>query len=663
MWSRLLVPLYAAVIALWVLAFLRGAAGAITVFDGPLWDGPFQHYNALRRIAAGQVGGVDFQFYHGLGVPYLHYPIYRLFGGDVYASECARFLVNLLAYVLPYPLVFYAATRRWTHALGLTAVALVLSEPLGLHHLAWPTHNTPGVRATAPYLMLALLLTGLRPGREAVLGGMLVGCAFVLGTEHGIATGLMLGVVCAGRWWVGQPGGRGVYLLAAAAVGLVTAGGLLVAVGGFRGAAAALRYAFVNIPADQFWYFGTPTLPYLGSWDEVFADQRMLLAYGAAATQVAVLLAWARQSPTGRAVGPPLVGALAYGVAAAVGYLSYTGYQFHLPLIRVELTVALVVAWRGVDRLRAAEPARFTPGVRALQVGFAVTALVAGPLQSYGPSSAARAPEAVRAVADGGRTLARGEGRLSDRLAEHLAELVRAVGANRTRPGPPVIWSEYAGLLEAHFGVFHPSHDYLIHARGSTGSADYLAAFRAADPEFVFAFHGTYWPHVEKQHATDWGFYEELFENYRPVARTSFGHLWARLPGPWRAAPDAGWAPVPLDTEDAFTLPARPAGAGGDPVLVVEVRYEVRRPGLGFVPVLGQTPRHLLVPFGCQNQLPIPARPYADQMTFPVRLRPNAPAHFFAAVRSLVGGRWVLTGVRVRPLGADAAGRYLSTLR
>jgi hypothetical protein len=445
--------------------------------------------------------------------------------------------------------------------------------------------------------------------------------------------------------------------------GLATALGLLVAIGGWRGANNALHYALVDIPADQFWYFGTPSLPFLGSWAEVFADQRMLLAYGAAATQAAVLLAWVRQSPTGRLLGPPLIGGLAYGVAASVGYLSYKGYQFHLPLIRVELTVALVIAWRAVEKLRTVEPARFALAVRALQFGFAAAVLLAGPLQSYGPSSVTRVPVMVREVAEAGRKLDRGECRLSDRIAEHLDQLLRGVAANRTRLGPPSIWSEYAGLLEERLGVFHPSHDYIIHARGPSGSADYLAAFRAADPEFAVTFHRNYYPHVEKQQSADWGFYEELFENYEPVVRTSVGHLWKRRPGPWRTAPDTGWVSVPLDLPDAFQLPAIDLESGRAPVAIVDVRYEIHHSDFGLLPILGQTPRYLLYPLGCHSQLPIPARPYADRMTFPAVLQPGQPARFFAAERSLVGGRWVLTEVRFRRLAPDVARRYNETLR
>ena len=52
-------------------------------FSGVAIDGPFQLYNALRRIKAGFRPGADFQFFHGLGVPYAHYGLYRLFGGGL----------------------------------------------------------------------------------------------------------------------------------------------------------------------------------------------------------------------------------------------------------------------------------------------------------------------------------------------------------------------------------------------------------------------------------------------------------------------------------------------------------------------------------------------------------------------------------------------------
>src|SRR3954451_19588802 len=67
-------------------------------FVGPAIDGPFQLYNALRRIAVGERGGVDFQFFHGLGIPFLHYVPFRLLGGTFVASEVSRELVSAMLY-------------------------------------------------------------------------------------------------------------------------------------------------------------------------------------------------------------------------------------------------------------------------------------------------------------------------------------------------------------------------------------------------------------------------------------------------------------------------------------------------------------------------------------------------------------------------------------
>src|SRR5271170_3615884 len=69
-----------AFLAAWALFYLAQAAKLSLWFDGVPEDGPFQIFDPLRRIAAGQVGGRDFIFFHGIGVPYLHYPLFALFG-------------------------------------------------------------------------------------------------------------------------------------------------------------------------------------------------------------------------------------------------------------------------------------------------------------------------------------------------------------------------------------------------------------------------------------------------------------------------------------------------------------------------------------------------------------------------------------------------------
>src|ERR1700676_1000959 len=122
-------------VACWVLFYLIRGASLAFWFDGAPGDGPFQMFNPLRRIAAGQVGGRDFVFYHGIGVPYLHYPLFALLGGKTLAaSELSRQWMSLLLFVLSLGFFIRATFRRISQVWIASAVAVLLMEavfPLG----------------------------------------------------------------------------------------------------------------------------------------------------------------------------------------------------------------------------------------------------------------------------------------------------------------------------------------------------------------------------------------------------------------------------------------------------------------------------------------------------------------------------------------------------
>ena len=93
-------------------------------FDGSAIDGPFQLYNGLRRIAAGFTPGVDFQYFHGLGIPYLHYWIFpRSSGLGCAASQLAREMLTAVAYPIVLVVFFRAFAGDTRRALCLAAAA------------------------------------------------------------------------------------------------------------------------------------------------------------------------------------------------------------------------------------------------------------------------------------------------------------------------------------------------------------------------------------------------------------------------------------------------------------------------------------------------------------------------------------------------------------
>src|SRR3954468_10669973 len=92
-------------IALVVLAvgLLANAIEAALHFGGPPLDGPFQLFNALRRIGDGQRLGSTFEFFHGPGVPYLYYIPFALGGKNLLASELARELLSVVLILIVTP--------------------------------------------------------------------------------------------------------------------------------------------------------------------------------------------------------------------------------------------------------------------------------------------------------------------------------------------------------------------------------------------------------------------------------------------------------------------------------------------------------------------------------------------------------------------------------
>lgn len=661
-WGLLLGIGSAGLIGLWVLAHVWYDSRALREFDDHIGDGPFQLLNPLRRIAAGQVGGIDFQYFHGIALPYLHYPFYYLLGADFFASEVARYGVSQVAYLGAFLFVFGCATRRLGATLALTAVALVLTERVGYDSLALPGVNLIGLRTTCPLLILGVLLGGFRPSREAVAAGVLAGIGFTLGTDHGMASGVMLGVVCLGRAIARLPGGRIQYLgyMIAASVGGAAA--TLLIIGGLAGAVGALRYALVELPADQFWFFGVPPNKFLHFPRQLFAERYLLPSVIVPAAIAVAGVAGMRRHPALRPLGVVLIGAMSYSVLSCVGYFGYCSAHYLTPGLRVMVVAGLVGGWHAVSSLSRVP--EFGPTIaqtgRWVFGGFLLTFVLIGPTTS-GRSSIVEARSAATEARHWAQEAIATRCPLGPRFHAHLEALTSAIDRDRASAGitrPPVIWSTYAGILESHYGVFHPSSDYLIHAVGPERRDEYLAIFRRSQPDYVCTFRRSVWPWEECLQNNCWGFYEELIMNYEPLTESWAYRLWKRLPGEWQAPDSAtGRVTVRPDRPDLFTIPVPsdlPAGRG----LVVEVEYEATVPARG-VPVVSGLPRFLLHPHDCENETPVSLPPYRTRWAFAVYPTPGKTPSFFAGTASLVGGKLRVTGVHIRPIQAGGREQYL----
>lgn len=272
--------LFLIAVVLFGLVFAAGLAiitlAHVLLFDGYAANGAFQSLNPLRRLAAGEAIGNDFNFFHGIGVPLLHLPFYYLFGQGFLASEVARFVISPVVFTLTTFIVFFTFRRQWIFALTWTVV-IVASALLILPFFVLPVTSMLGIRSAIPVLLLAVMLKQealRRPlfrwpwlswlSRYDVVAAFLLAASFLCGTEFGMAA--ILGFLITNTvykykarqlfrerlWHSVRIGGLLVVMLVLLYLTL-TRGALI----------EPLRFALIEIPADQFWYFGVPPNSFL----------------------------------------------------------------------------------------------------------------------------------------------------------------------------------------------------------------------------------------------------------------------------------------------------------------------------------------------------------------------------------------------------------------
>src|ERR1035437_506141 len=126
------------------------ALAVICPFNGYPADGPFQLFNPLRRIAAGQTAGIDFQLSDGLLTAFIHYPIFSLFAKPVFASEFSRQFLSVAFFILIPCAAFLLVVRPRRHAVCLAILAMAATDFVTRGELALPANSLLGIRRSVP---------------------------------------------------------------------------------------------------------------------------------------------------------------------------------------------------------------------------------------------------------------------------------------------------------------------------------------------------------------------------------------------------------------------------------------------------------------------------------------------------------------------------------
>jgi hypothetical protein len=620
-------------------------------FLGPPIDGPFQLYNSLRRIWAGQRAGVDFQFFHGMGIPYLHYLPFRLFGGTFIASEVTRELTSAVIYPLSILIFLRFFIRDWTRTLAWSTIVMAASIGLRLTSLLVAVNSLLGIRSTIPTLLPVVLCLPLRRSRRVALGGVALGGALVMGTEQGLAAAMALVLATAAVAWASDR--RKAYAVDCAAMiglGVVTLLVTLTALGGVSGMRGALAYNFRLVPLDQYWYFGTPPNLFLSSWGAipkmlaVIPRIPITLLLGIGAVVLSVRELSARQDAPSERVRFAFAVLALYGLISCASLLGTYANAYVQPLLRVLLLLAAVRLDRALPAWDARQGRRLVLGVSrsvtmvAIGTGLIMVAVV----PSVFVTTFVTLPHVVK------DHVMHHEGAVYSGIWPATLESGQALfDANRNADGsPPTLWSTYAGLLEARNGLFQPSVDYIIHALGPVGRAKYLSDFERLRPQLVQTVMPTYTQYEPWIEGTSWDFYAALLHEYTLIGGTPWSLFWKRNAVAGADAQQV-WAAALAPGATSVDLPAAPGTDGSVVLLQAELTYTIQNP-LHVLPVVGAIPRYLVYEHGALRQDPVSLDPYTTTARFPIVAQRGKSVRLSWSTFSLLPGASIqVTGVRL----------------
>lgn len=470
-------------------------------------DGAFQTASTLFRVAEGQVPGKDFFPYLGIGPTNLLYPFFRVFGGDLAASQIAAHIVVAAAAAAPW--VFCAIVLNGNAGRQRLFISWGLLTHLSLMVLASRSGHaadtigeivglTPGnslrlVRASGPYWAIGLLLAAEHVKNwRPLIQGLIIGMVAVWSNDYAALTILacilftQIRALQAGNWSL-----RG----AAFTVGMTVVSASTILLIGTKGHVIELfQYNFRDVATDQWWYFPG----YDKIWRIFSVSESATLLYSALNLPCLLTIAWALY----RGLKEACVKHLAAGTVGAVlfcggflscigGHIDY-GYFNAVVLWSVAYWLMSATIWvtRGSELPFAKVLARGGVLIASLVLGGAAVS-----------HSSDYWSEKTNAKKDSGRFYV---AELGGYLPVSWAEYI---GFAKSLPAEARVAEEYWGVLSALRGSFDLGNvDSLIHALGNqravaqttVAKADYLVTTRPkglvlAETWHPWGFTQNYW--------------------------------------------------------------------------------------------------------------------------------------------------------------------------
>lgn len=587
-------------------------------FSGFAADGPFQIYNPLRRLAAGQIIGRDFQFFHGLGIPLFNYPLFHLLGSNVFASEFTRWILSYLTFISTAFIFFKVTLRSYRNTIIATSLALLITLPLA--DVIFPSNSLVGIRSAVPIIFASVYLLNIKRTflvkhikielRILVLG-ILAAVSILMGTEQGFAliAGYFISELLIYRNALKTAAIRiGSFILVITAslillFALITHGHPLI----------PLKY-MLDASRDQSWYFGTAPQDFL-SWHRIITQLTvpfMMYVYALLGLAVAmlaiirkfILIDFQKQRVYVLMV---LYGLFAFAMPAIGGYYS-PGQSSTLVRVLILVLVSILLG-TNINKFADMNNGPKLLIVRSFIVAgyvvyffFALAKIdlyihdskVLHPLRLAKASISAISLDDYQVAAPGWKAA--------------IDSFDFALNSKDE------VWSTYASLYESQASRFQPSaqgHDYIIHALGKDRRYIYENQFVNDKPRYVITLKQSYFPFEEWLWQRHWKFYKQLLDNYTIVENNASHRIWQINDEPVSTSNNS-WININRSSSDEYVLPQ--TNNKTQALYEIKINYSA----FGTIPLTGNLPKYLLKLSGSGNTYDIALPPSETSWEFPV---------------------------------------------
>lgn len=590
-------------------------------FDGYFADGPFQLLNALRRISDGQIMGKDFNFFHGVGTLFIHLPVYLMFGKNLFSSELARQVISPLLFVIINYLFLFVITKNRKLSISGSLLMLFLSK--SYKAVFDPVNSMLGVRSFVIFIIVLYIVKFLQRKQHAVMNiliyfvlGLLLGSAIFVSTESGFAA--ILAFYTSYLLFFSEK-----LLLKMRSI-LVTTVGLVLSFYFYYYMAAGeywvncLRFLFIEVPADQFWYFGVYPVKFITTVFQFFGNQRFAFHFFIAVALLAYLIIRYRADKAAEKYG--LIVLLLYGLFSTIPLLAiYSPQYYGAPLVRIDYLIIILLIGRKYIYLL---------NERAY-IGMLLVSILAVGIFSYKDYKEVFPKPDKQYVYDAQTMDWRLEDKayysnkkylgvyLSRKWEEHLLNIEEIINIEKLNMEDVSLWSTYTSIIEADQNTFHPYIDYIIHALGPIKRTQYTEVFKQVQPTFVRTDNEKVWVYGEWLRNEHWEFYKEVFSKYSLTYIDEQGVLWRRDNNQIQQQIISDYD-TNFFTNNSFTLrEIKIDNYKPDGIYSIKVKYTIENP-YSLIPYISKVPRYFIYINNAESTLPISLPPYQSEFTFPV---------------------------------------------